>query len=145
MGAWGHGSFENDDAADWVHEFELQGASAVVPAQESVSKIPEDEYLEAPEASVAIAAAEIVAAARERFIEPPGRGTHNFFPTSTQTKRLASLGTLSKGRWAHSPAVGVEGLVGRRKRGRRLVESHGESVVTTAVDSRKRAMQGDER
>src|SRR5215468_1909995 len=65
MGAWGHGSFENDDAADWVHEFELQGASAVVSALEYISRFPEEEYLEAPGASVAIAAAEIVAAARD--------------------------------------------------------------------------------
>jgi hypothetical protein len=54
MGAWGHGGFENDDAADWVHEFELQGASAVVPALEYVSKLPEDEYLDTPEASVGL-------------------------------------------------------------------------------------------
>jgi hypothetical protein len=65
MGAWGCGSFENDDAADWVYEFESSGVAAVASALEHVSSVAEDEYLEAPEASAAIAAAEIVAAARD--------------------------------------------------------------------------------
>ena len=65
MGAWGCGSFENDDAVDWVYEFESSGVAAVASALEHVSSIAEDEYLEAPEASAAIAAAEIVAAAQD--------------------------------------------------------------------------------
>jgi Domain of unknown function (DUF4259) len=65
MGAWGMGSFENDDAADWVYEFEGSGASAVASALEQVSALAPDEYLEAPEASVALAAAEIIAAVRD--------------------------------------------------------------------------------
>jgi hypothetical protein len=65
MGAWGCGSFENDDAADWVYELESSGVAAVALALVHVSSIAEDEYLEAPEASAAIAAAEIVAAARD--------------------------------------------------------------------------------
>lgn len=65
MGAWGAGSFENDDAADWVHEFEQSGVAAVRSASEAVSKLGDNEYLEAPEASMAIAAAEVVVAARD--------------------------------------------------------------------------------
>lgn len=64
MGAWGHGSFENDDAADWLAEFEAVGFGAVAAALERVTRLADDEYLEAPEASMAIAAAEMVAAAR---------------------------------------------------------------------------------
>jgi Domain of unknown function (DUF4259) len=65
MGAWGCGSFENDDAADWMYELESSGVAAVASALEQVSGVAEDEYLEAPEASAAMAAAEIVAAARD--------------------------------------------------------------------------------
>jgi hypothetical protein len=65
MGAWGCGSFENDDAADWVYELGSSGVAAVASALEQVSSVAEDEYLEAAEASAAIAAAEIVAAARD--------------------------------------------------------------------------------
>ena len=61
MGAWGHKSFENDDALDFVWQFEESGMSAI----ESAFKLainPPDDYLEAPEASAALAAAEFVAA-----------------------------------------------------------------------------------
>ena len=62
MGAWGTGSFENDDAADWV-----AGLDAITP--EELTRIlahaaDDPEYLEGPAASVAVAAAEVVAALR---------------------------------------------------------------------------------
>src|SRR5262249_14352864 len=61
MGAWAHGSFANDDALDWVAALSRTGSGAVVQA---LSAVPEsdDEYLEAPPASAAVAAAEVVAA-----------------------------------------------------------------------------------
>ena len=54
MGAWGRGSFDNDDAADWVYEFERDGAAAVASALRQAAALGEDDYLEAPEASQAI-------------------------------------------------------------------------------------------
>ena len=60
MGAWGNGSFENDDAADW-----LAGLSALAPADLTrifAQAADDPAYLEAPAASVAVAAAEVVAA-----------------------------------------------------------------------------------
>ncbi|HXG08753.1 MAG TPA: DUF4259 domain-containing protein [Gemmataceae bacterium] len=61
MGAWGHGSFENDDALDWVGE--LEGAEDTEPISEAFDAVLEaEDYLEAPEASRGIAAAEVVAA-----------------------------------------------------------------------------------
>ena len=65
MGAWGFGSFDNDDALDWVNDFECSGVVAVDQALTQVCELADDEYLEAPEASNAIAAAEFVAAARD--------------------------------------------------------------------------------
>jgi uncharacterized protein DUF4259 len=64
MGAWGVGSFENDDALGWVDE--LVEAADLSPVEEAVATVDEigEGYLEAPEASVAIAAAEVVAAVR---------------------------------------------------------------------------------
>ena len=59
-GAWGTGSFENDDALDWAHGFEAKPSmSALVAALESATGTG---YLEAPEGSSAIAAAEVIAA-----------------------------------------------------------------------------------
>jgi hypothetical protein len=60
MGAWGIGNFDNDDAADWAYELgESRGAQILVAALEQATS---EGYLEAPECSVALAAAEIVAA-----------------------------------------------------------------------------------
>lgn len=64
MGAWGHGSFENDDALDWVYALEADGVEAIRSALAAV--LEADGYVEAPEASMALAAAEVVAALRLR-------------------------------------------------------------------------------
>jgi hypothetical protein len=61
MGAWAHGSFDNDDAMDWVGELEgVEGAAPISEAFETV--LAADDYVEAPEASMGLAAAEVVAA-----------------------------------------------------------------------------------
>ncbi|MFT3988399.1 DUF4259 domain-containing protein [Aestuariivirga sp.] len=59
MGTWGSGSFENDDAADFTVEFESEGLLALHDALD----IEDGDYLEAPVAQRAIAAAELVAMA----------------------------------------------------------------------------------
>jgi len=64
MGAWGAGSFENDDAMDWVIELAASSGDAVLHEALVPIASSEDRYLEAPDCSVAIAAAEAVAAAR---------------------------------------------------------------------------------
>jgi Domain of unknown function (DUF4259) len=65
MGAWGTGSFENDDALDFVVELEREGQPAIRATLENVTRLGAREYLEAPEASAAIAASEVIAAARD--------------------------------------------------------------------------------
>ncbi len=60
MGAWGMGSFENYDAADWV-----AGLDEIAPAdltQILAHAADDPAYLDAPEASIAVAASEVVAA-----------------------------------------------------------------------------------
>jgi hypothetical protein len=63
MGAWGVGSFENDDALDWLAELEAEGLPAAGGALQSVLDLADD-YLEAPECSAGLAASEIIAALR---------------------------------------------------------------------------------
>jgi hypothetical protein len=58
--AWGTGSFENDEAAAW-----LKNLHVIVPADLErilVQAADDPAYLEAPAASVAVAASEVVAA-----------------------------------------------------------------------------------
>jgi hypothetical protein len=62
MGAHGHGPFDNDDAMDWVAELaDADDESVLAEAFEAVS-LDEDEDVDATDASVAVAAAEVVAA-----------------------------------------------------------------------------------
>lgn len=65
MGAWGAGSFENDDALDWLDDLESRGLAAVDEALRAAAEA-EGAYLEAPDASTALAAAEVVATLRGR-------------------------------------------------------------------------------
>jgi hypothetical protein len=65
VGAWGHGPFENDDALDWLADFEEAGIPRTLEATLfPITAIEDDLYLEAPDASEAVAAAEVVAALR---------------------------------------------------------------------------------
>lgn len=62
MGAWGTGSFENDDASDWLSDFIESRSNQQLEV--TLSKITSngEAYLEAPDCCNAIAAAEVVAA-----------------------------------------------------------------------------------
>ena len=64
MGAWGINTFENDDALDWLGEFCDEPSEDLLFEDFAVVNDVGDEYLEAPESSAALAAAEIVAALR---------------------------------------------------------------------------------
>ena len=66
MGAWDTGSFESDEAADWI-----AGLKTIAP--EELTKIltraaDDPNYLEGPAAIVAVSAAEVVAAATKRSV-----------------------------------------------------------------------------
>lgn len=66
MSSWGFGSFENDDAADWAADLAEMGEDALI--DEALERVLEAErdYIEAPDASCALAAAEVVAALQGR-------------------------------------------------------------------------------
>jgi hypothetical protein len=63
MGAWGPGAFQNDQALDWLGEVESEDDSTLVDdALGTVVGAADGDYLDADDCSVAIAAAELVAA-----------------------------------------------------------------------------------
>jgi Domain of unknown function (DUF4259) len=66
MGAWGTGAFDNDDAADFAGELDAldPGQRPEVIADVLSMVAAEEEFLEADLASVAVAAASLVAAQR---------------------------------------------------------------------------------
>ena len=63
-GAWESGSFDNDDAQDWAAQCARSKGSVFVSS--TLSAVLAEGYVEAPECSAAIAAAEVVAAAKGR-------------------------------------------------------------------------------
>jgi hypothetical protein len=64
MGTWSVEPFGNDDAVDWAYE--LEGAEDLSPIEEAIEAVlaTGDQYVEAPEASVALAAIEVLARLR---------------------------------------------------------------------------------
>lgn len=65
MGAWGVGSFENDDAGDFLGDVTDSGDLSLI--REALDNVlTSTEYVEAPDACMAIVAAEVVAAALGR-------------------------------------------------------------------------------
>ncbi|GGD47396.1 DUF4259 domain-containing protein [Pseudoxanthomonas indica] len=65
MGAWGPGSFENDDAADFLADVTDSGDLALL--REVIDNVlTSTEFVEAPDACQAIVAAEVIAAALGR-------------------------------------------------------------------------------
>lgn len=65
MGAWGSKVFENDDASDWLDAFESEGPGAIETALDAVLELDANDYVQATEAAAALAAAEVVAAAKD--------------------------------------------------------------------------------
>jgi hypothetical protein len=65
MGAWGTGTFDNDDASDWLQQFESDGPAAAEAALAQVLDQEPDDYIDATDAAYALAAAELIAAARD--------------------------------------------------------------------------------
>jgi uncharacterized protein DUF4259 len=61
MGAWGTGSFENDDGLDWIGEF-CDGPTVGALRSTLETAADAEGYLESPDAANALAAAEVVAA-----------------------------------------------------------------------------------
>ena len=57
--------FDNDDATEWLESFETDGARAIDEALTAVAELEAGAFVDGPEAAYALAAAELVAAARD--------------------------------------------------------------------------------
>ena len=66
MGAWGIAAFDNDDASDWVYDLERRGLAAIDAALGDAEAATD---LATPTDIHAIAAGEVVAAARGRPVD----------------------------------------------------------------------------
>jgi Domain of unknown function (DUF4259) len=66
MGAWGVLAFDNDDANDWAYGLEKTSDLSLVVS--TFAQVDEEDYLEAPAGSEALAACEVLA----RLLGRPG-------------------------------------------------------------------------
>ena len=65
-GAWEAGSFDNDDALDWASQCARSKGISLISA--TLNAALTKNYLEAPECSAAVAAAEVVAASKGKAV-----------------------------------------------------------------------------
>lgn len=63
MGTWGHGPFDNDDANDFLGDLLESGQPADDLRDALATGALDEGYLEAPDASIAVAAAAVIAVA----------------------------------------------------------------------------------
>jgi hypothetical protein len=92
-GAWGDGSFENDDAMDWVNDCVHAASAEVVKA--ALDRVLSEEVVEAPDASAAIAAAEVVAASLGKP-SPAIPANLKAWLAGQQTAQVAAQAALAK-------------------------------------------------
>jgi hypothetical protein len=93
MGAWGHGTFQNDDALDFLDDV-LDGDSGPPEIEEALRVAAEgssDGILEAPHACAGLAAAELVAAARGAPAPDLPDGAKEWVREQRGLARLAAL------------------------------------------------------
>ncbi len=115
MGAWGIGSFENDDACDWTDDWRETGLPLVVSTLRRINSAG-DGYLEAPVCSEALAAAEVVATLLGR---PPA-------DLPTEIQQWAQAQSTAPGTDLVSAAVGAMERIRSRSELRELWEESGE-------------------
>ncbi len=90
MGAWGNGNFDNDMAADYAADFQDDPNETTM--LETLVAVAAEGYPEADEASEALAAAEIIAAA----LGKPGRGFPEDLLLSAKNLHLANPESAKK-------------------------------------------------
>jgi len=73
VSAWGAGAFDNDDAADWDLDFEnadqATGLKLIADALTAAAQADSSIYLDAPDGSRAVAAAEAVASINKQLLD----------------------------------------------------------------------------
>lgn len=97
MAARGTGSFDNEDAMEWIAGFGGDGANAIEEALENITELDPTDYIEADVAAHAIAAAEVVAAARDGDVSHlPEEAVPSLKENAAKINAAKLLGTARK-------------------------------------------------
>ena len=109
-GAWDSGSFDNDDALDWVAQCVRSKGAVFISATLKASRA--DSYLEAPECSAAVAAAEVVAASKGKAMKTLPKELSAWLEQQQQVEiaKLAPLASKSASRILNGPKSELQEL-----------------------------------
>ena len=89
MGAWETGNFGNDDASDWVYD--LRESSGAGLLKEAFSTVSAQDYPDGPDSCIALAAAEIVAAAKGKPAADLPDGARKWLGNQTEVNSIKKL------------------------------------------------------
>lgn len=132
MGAWSHEPFGNDDALDWACG--LEGADDLSLVEEAIERaLDADEYLEAPEASEAVAAVEVLA-------KLLGRGTQADSYTEQVDEWVKSVSVKPSAALLDKANRALERILGENSELRELWEGSGAQEWLNSIAALQRAI-----
>ncbi|WP_291519399.1 DUF4259 domain-containing protein [Acidovorax sp.] len=118
MGTWSHEPFGNDDAKDWAYELEDANDLSLIESALDIALESED-YLEATEASEAVAAVEVLA-------KLLGRGTQTDSYTEKVDEWVKSISAKPDAALVAKAMLTLERVLGEKSELRELWEESGE-------------------
>ena len=90
------GIFDDDEVTDWLVSFETDGVAAIEAALTTVNEMDKDDYIEASDAAFALAAAELVAAARDEDHGRLPKAIHAAVESHEDTINAAKLSSAAR-------------------------------------------------
>lgn len=128
-GAWDSGSFDNDDALDWAAQCARSKGASLISATLSAALI--EGYLEAPECSAAVAAAEVVAAAKGKANKSLPKELSSWLGRQQKEEiaKLAPVATKAVSRILNGPKSELQELWQENKKDFPVWKSHMQNLV----------------
>lgn len=128
-GAWKSGSFDNDDALDWAGQCARSKGTSLISATLNAALV--DGYLEAPECSAAVAAAEVVAASKGNSIKSLPKELVSWLDKQQKEEiaKLASIATKAVSRILNGPKSELQELWHENKKDFPVWKSQMQSLI----------------
>lgn len=128
-GAWESGSFDNDDALDWAGQCVQSKGTSLISA--TLNSALADDYLEAPNCSAAIAAAEVVAASKGKAIKSFPKELSSWLEQQQKGEiaKLAPIATKAVSRIVNGPKSELRELWQENKKDFPVWKGHMQALI----------------
>ena len=129
-GAWDSGSFDNDDALDWVNQCVRSTGTSFILSTLKVAL--GGDYLEAPECSAAVAAAEVIAASNGKASKALPKELSSWLVQQNRAEiaKLAPLATRVVSRILNGPKSELQELWQENKKDFPKWKSHMQNLIS---------------